>query len=318
MRLALAQLDPTVGDLAGNAALIRAAVERAAAQGAELVVTPELAICGYPPEDLVLRPTFVAACEAAVAELAVGLPVPVLVGGPHRGATGVCNSAFLLRDGVIAARYDKMALPNYSVFDEQRTFVPGEGPLVVELAGERIGISICEDIWVADGPAHAAVEAGATLVVNLSASPYHLGKGEQRDALIAAFARDHGVAVGYANLVGGQDELAFDGRSLVYGADGALLARGVYCAEDLVVCDVPGGVGEIAPLPASRDAELWAALTLGLRDYVDKNGFKGVLFGLSGGIDSALVAALSVAISENMCAIAGSVRSFSQKSRVLR
>ena len=295
MRLALAQLDPTVGDLAGNAALIRAAVERAAAQGAELVVTPELAICGYPPEDLVLRPTFVAACEAAVAELAVGLPVPVLVGGPHRGETGVCNSAFLLRDGVIAARYDKMALPNYSVFDEQRTFVPGEGPLIVELAGERIGISICEDIWVADGPAHAAVEAGATLVVNLSASPYHLGKGEQRDALIAAFARDHGVAVGYANLVGGQDELAFDGRSLVYGADGALLARGVYCAEDLVVCDVPGGVGEIAPLPASRDAELWAALTLGLRDYVDKNGFKGVLFGLSGGIDSALVAALSVA-----------------------
>ena len=139
MRLALAQLDPTVGDLAGNAALIRAAVERAAAQGAELVVSPGLAICGYPPEDLVLRPTFVAACEAAVAELAVGLPVPVLVGGPHRGATGVCNSAFLLRDGVMAARYDKMALPNYSVFDEQRTFVPGEGPLIVELAGERIG-----------------------------------------------------------------------------------------------------------------------------------------------------------------------------------
>ena len=294
MRLALAQLDPTVGDLAGNAALIRAAVDRAAEQGAELVVTPELAICGYPPEDLVLRPTFVAACEAAVAELAVGLPIPVIVGGPHAGATGVCNSAYLLRDGKIEARFDKMALPNYSVFDEQRTFVPGNGPVIVDVAGERVGLSICEDIWVTDGPAHAAARDGATLIVNLSASPYHLGKGEQRDALIAAFARDHGVAVGYANLVGGQDELAFDGRSLVYDAAGELIARGVYCAEDLVVCDVPGGAGEIAPLPENRDAELWAALKLGLRDYVNKNGFNGVLFGLSGGIDSALVAALSV------------------------
>ena len=165
MRLALAQLDPTVGDLAGNAALIRAAVDRAADQGAELVVTPELAICGYPPEDLVLRPTFVAACEAAVAELAVGLPIPVIVGGPHAGATGVCNSAYLLRDGKIEARFDKMALPNYSVFDEQRTFVPGTGPVIVYVAGERVGLSICEDIWVTDGPAHAAARDGVLLDV---------------------------------------------------------------------------------------------------------------------------------------------------------
>ncbi len=295
MRLALAQINPTVGDLAGNAALIAAAVARAAEQGAELVVTPELAICGYPPEDLVLRPTFVAACEAAIAELATRLALPTLVGGPHAGAEGVHNSAYLLSGGKVAARYDKMALPNYSVFDEQRTFVAGTRPLVVEIAGVRVGVTICEDIWEDQAPARAAVEGGAELVVNLSASPYHVGKGAVRDELVATFARQQRCPVAYANLVGGQDELAFDGRSLVYDADGALLARGAYCAEDLVVCDVPGGAGPIAPLPTSVDAELWAALTLGLRDYVEKNHFPGVLLGLSGGIDSALVAALSVA-----------------------
>ena len=149
-----------------------------------LVVAPELAVCGYPPEDLVLRPSFVRACEAALAELAVGLEAPLLVGCPHAGPDGVRNSAFLLRDGTVEARYDKMALPNYSVFDEQRTFVPGQGPVLVEVAGERVGVTICEDIWVGEGPAAMAVAEGATLVVNLSASPYHVGKGEVRDELV--------------------------------------------------------------------------------------------------------------------------------------
>ena len=294
MRLALAQLDVTVGDLAGNVARLRAAVERAASLGAELVVAPELAVCGYPPEDLVLRPSFVRACEAALAELAIGLEVPLLVGCPHAGADGVRNSAFLLRDGVVEARYDKMALPNYSVFDEQRTFVPGQGPLIVEVAGERVGVTICEDIWVGEGPAAMAAAEGASVVVNLSASPYHVGKGEVRDELVASFARRHGVWVGYANLVGGQDELAFDGRSLVYDPEGRLVARGAYCAEDLVIADIPAGEGTIAEVPASRAEELWGALRLGLADYVGKNGFPGVLLGLSGGIDSAVTAALAV------------------------
>ncbi|MGI9116467.1 MAG: NAD+ synthase [Gaiellales bacterium] len=293
MRLALAQLDVTVGDLAGNLARIRTAVERAAEAGAELVVAPELAVCGYPPEDLVLRPSFVRACEEALVELAAGLPVPLLVGCPHAGADGVRNSAFLLRDGQVEARYDKLALPIYSVFDEQRTFVPGQGPVVLEIAGERVGVTICEDIWVADGPAAMAVAEGATVVVNLSASPYHVGKGEVRDELVASFARRHGVWVAYANLVGGQDELAFDGRSLVHDPAGALVARGAYCAEDLVVADTATGEGAVAPVPQSRQEELWGALRLGLADYVGKNGFPGVLLGLSGGIDSAVVAALA-------------------------
>ncbi len=315
MRIALAQIDPTVGDLVGNAELITAAAVRAAEQEADLLIVPELAICGYPPEDLVLRPTFVRACEDAVADLAARLPLPAVVGGPWGGPDGVRNSAFVLSGGAIVARYDKMALPNYSVFDEQRTFRSGDGPVLVRAGDALVGLTICEDIWVDDGPAHAAARAGAGLVVNLSASPYHIGKGEQRDALVGAFARQQGCAVAYVNLVGGQDELAFDGRSLVYDAQGTLIARGQHCAEDLVICDLevaptpavagpvaaelPVGTPErpispiIAPLPADEYAELWAVLRLGLRDYVDKNGFAGVLFGLSGGIDSALVAALS-------------------------
>ncbi|MFM7553420.1 MAG: NAD+ synthase [Actinomycetota bacterium] len=316
MRIALAQLNPTVGDLAGNVDLVAAAAARAVELGADLVVAPELVVSGYPPEDLVLRPSFVRACEAAVARLAGEVAVPVIVGSPWAGPDGVRNSAFVLEGGAVVARYDKMALPNYSVFDEQRTFRPGDGPLLVQAGGALVGITICEDIWVADGPAHAAARGGASLVVNLSASPYHLGKGRQRDELIGAFAADEGCAVAYANLVGGQDELLFDGRSLVFDAAGDLLARGAFCAEDLVVCDLdlPSGRGagaiaiaaelpvgapaesvaaETKPLPGSELEELWGVLVLGLRDYVLKNGFPGVLLGVSGGIDSALVAALA-------------------------
>ncbi len=314
MRLALAQIDVTVGDLAGNVERIAAAVGRAAEWGADLVVVPELAVCGYPPEDLVLRPSFVRACEAAVGELAGRCGVPVVVGAPWAGPDGVRNSAFVLAGGGVVARYDKMALPNYGVFDEQRTFRAGDGPVLVRVGDAVVGLTICEDIWVADGPGRASAVAGASVVVNLSASPYHVGKGAQRDALVGDLARGEGVWVAYANLVGGQDELAFDGRSLVYDAAGRLVARGAHCAEDLLIVDVdapaPADVavaaslpvaahadreaGVVAPLPVDELDELWRVLVLGLRDYVDKNGFGGVLLGLSGGIDSALVAALAV------------------------
>ena len=295
MQFSLAQIDPTVGDISGNLKMILNAATQAVQRGADILITPELAICGYPPEDLVLRPAFVAKCEEAVRELAEVAPLPILVGGPYADSRGVFNSAYLLQDGTVKARYDKMALPNYSVFDEQRTFQVGDGPLVVEIAGVRIGVTICEDIWIENGPAHASVQAGAEVVVNLSASPYHLAKGLIRENLVVTFARKTGCAVVYANLVGGQDELAFDGCSLVVSANGTLIARGAYCDEDLIVSGLTDGSGAIAPLPVDQSAELWAALTLGLRDYVEKNGFNGVLLGVSGGIDSALVAALSVA-----------------------
>lgn len=318
MRIALAQLNPTVGDLAGNAELVRAAAACAVAEGADLLVTPELVVSGYPPEDLVLRPSFVRDCEATVAALASTLPLPAVVGSPWRDDGGVRNSAAVLVDGAVAARYDKIALPNYSVFDERRTFVPGNGPLLVRAGDALVGITICEDIWVEDGPADGSAQGGAALVINISASPFHLDKMEAREALVERFATRYGCAVAYANLVGGQDELVFDGRSLVYDVHGTLVARGELCAEDLLVVDLdladggrrdsaiaigaqipvadspaPAPPARIAAPPADEDAELWAVLRLGLRDYVVKNGFPGVLLGLSGGIDSALVAALA-------------------------
>jgi len=313
MRVALLQMNSTVGDVAGNAERILQDARAAAAAGADLAITPEMAVSGYPPEDLVLRPAFVRSCEAAVADLADRLPLATIVGSPWRVADGVRNSAVLLHGGAVVGRYDKMALPNYSVFDEQRTFTPGDGPFVFRAGPHRIGVSICEDIWVEHGPADAAAAGGADLVVNLSASPFHLEKAGVRDAILAGFTRRHACAVAYVNLVGGQDELVFDGRSLVYGADGELRARGALCEEDLIVVDLPlpaaaaddttavvipvseqgeAAAPHIAPSP-SGDDELWEVLRLGLRDYVDKNGFPAVLLGLSGGIDSALVAALA-------------------------
>ena len=319
MRIALLQINPTVGDLAGNAAAIVRGADEAAARGADLAITPEMAISGYPPEDLVLRPAFVRDCEEVVADLAHRLTLPVIVGSPWRDTGGVRNSALLLSDGVIAARYDKMALPNYSVFDEQRTFTPGTGPLLFGAGDALVGISICEDIWVEHGPAHAAAEAGADLVINLSASPFHLEKADTRDAILSFFARHHDCSVAYVNLVGGQDELVFDGRSLVYGRDGVVRARGAFCGEDLVLVDLAlrsddaardDAITIAARIPVADhadqvpdhiaaspvdDDELWEVLRLGLRDYVEKNGFPAVLIGLSGGIDSALVAALATA-----------------------
>ncbi|MDP9260187.1 MAG: NAD+ synthase [Actinomycetota bacterium] len=329
LRLALAQLDLTVGALAENRKRIADACADAARAGADLVLAPELGISGYPPEDLLLRPSFLRACQAEAELLAGEVELPLIVGCPWLDVDRVRNSALVLAGGQIVARYDKRELPNYGVFDEERTFSPGRGSLHIEVPDGALSLTVCEDVWLPDSVGEAAA-LGAACVLNISASPYHLGKGEAREEMLATRARDGLCAVAYCNLVGGQDELVFDGRSAVFGPDGAVLARAASFVEELLVCDVdldasvherlrdsrlrrgrrhrvhppvtielPLG-GEHAPLapsialpPAGQAAELWAALRVGLIDYVSKNGFERVLLGLSGGIDSALVAALA-------------------------
>ena len=329
LRLALAQLDLTVGALAENRKRIADACADAARAGAELVLAPELAISGYPPEDLLLRPAFLRACQAEAELLAEEVQVPLVVGCPWLDGDRVRNSALVLANGGIVARYDKRELPNYGVFDEERTFSPGRGSLHVITPGGALALTICEDVWLPDAVAEAAA-LGANCVLNISASPYHLGKGQAREEMLATRARDGLCAVAYCNLVGGQDELVFDGRSAVFGPDGSVLARAASFAEELLICDLelesavqerlrdsrlrrgrrhrvhppvtidlqigsdhPSIAPSIATPPAGKTAELWAALSLGLADYVRKNGFERVVLGLSGGIDSALVAALA-------------------------
>ncbi len=331
LRLALAQLDVTVGALAENREQIAKACAAAAAQGADLVLAPELAISGYPPEDLVFRAAFLARCREQVELLAATIDLPLVVGCPWLVADRVYNSALVLANGGIVARYDKRELPNYGVFDEERTFSPGRRNVALDSGAGLIALTVCEDIWLPDGVVSEAVQAGAACVLNISASPYHLGKGLSREEMLRTRARDGMCTVAYCNLVGGQDELVFDGRSVVIGPDGSLLARGAAFSEDLVICDVdlqapvrerlrdsrlrrgrrrhgklheivalplgsddrPRIAARIAPEPAGQDEDLRQALVLGLRDYAAKNGFAKVLLGLSGGIDSALVAALA-------------------------
>ncbi len=300
MRVALAQIDPTVGDVDGNAAEVAEWIGRASAQGAELTIFPELCIPGYPAEDLYLKRHFLEANRRAVEELAlgvsgtvalVGFAEPLPGGGDSRHAH---NSLAVLADGAVRAVYRKNRLPNYAVFDEQRYFVPGGEPETIAVGGERVGLTICEDVWTPGPPASSEAAAGASLIANPSGSPYHRGKGREREAMFAERARAYGVAFAFCNLVGGQDELVFDGHSLVVGADGEIVARAAQFEEELLVCDLPAaGPGPLAePLPDL--AEVYAALTLGLRDYVAKNGFRHVGIALSGGIDSALVALLAV------------------------
>ncbi len=332
MRVALAQLDLTVGALRENRARIADACAEAARQGADIVIAPELALSGYPPEDLVLRPSFLAACARELDALAAEAAAPLLVGVPVLDGDRPRNAAALCVGGQVVARYDKRELPNYGVFDETRTFAAGRRPLAVDVAGALVSVTICEDVWL-PGPSEAAASAGATVIVNLSASPYHLGKGEAREQMLRTRARDGVAFVAFCNIVGGQDELIFDGRSCVIDPAGDVLARAESFAEELLVCDIdptmaiaarlrdarlrhgrrrppkrlepvasvaaPAGsptarlATRIAEPPAAPDDELWAALRLGLGDYVRKNGFSRVLIGLSGGIDSALVAALA-------------------------
>ena len=299
MRIALAQVNTTVGDFDANVERALAAVGEAAAAGADLVVLPELALTGYPPEDLLHRPAFVERSRGAVWEFAREAPASAIVGFVDMTGGTLHNAAAVTADGRVTAMYRKRLLPNYGVFDEERYFEPGGADLVIGLGGIACAVTICEDIW-SDETAARLAETGARLVVNLSASPFHTGKASEREAMLQSRARDHGLWVAYCNLVGGQDELVFDGRSAVIAPDGTVVARGAAFTEDLVLAEidpepstryrvVPGG---LAPSPEGLE-DVYGALTLGLADYVRKNGFTDVALGLSGGIDSAFVAALA-------------------------
>ncbi len=349
-------MNATVGDIAGNARRIRAGIAAARARGAQLVLFPELALTGYPPEDLLLREHFLQDTAAALEELASGVEgIVAVVGYPEwirdavrtgdaeraessvqattgtveraessvQATTGtveqeneewvgtpqtprVHNAAAVLADGGVRAVYRKVHLPNYGVFDEQRYFVAGHAGAVIEVGGQPVGLTVCEDLWrpgVGGDPIPEEAAAGARLIVNISASPYHAGKGLERERLFAQRAREHNVHIAFCALVGGQDELVFDGHSFVLDPTGATIARAAQFEEDLLVCELDlaasptpaRAASQALPAPiAPAEAEIYAALCLGLRDYVGKNGFQRVVLGLSGGIDSALVGCLAV------------------------
>ncbi len=299
LRVAAAQINPTVGDLAGNSAKIAAAARQAKQLGAALLVTPELALTGYPPEDLLLLPDFARRVEAAMAQLLSELPegLDCLIGLPRWTAAGCCNAAAWVRDRQIIGWYAKARLPNDSVFDEERYFVAGEQPLVVSCCGVRVAVQICEDLWHPQ-PLAAAAAAGCDLAVALNASPFHWGKDEERVAVVRARSQEQGCAVLYVNAVGGQDELIFDGSSFALAGDGTLAWRGPAFAETVALLTWEAGQWRETPPrqePLPAEEAWWQALVLATRDYLDKNRFPGAVIGLSGGIDSALVAAIAVA-----------------------
>jgi NAD+ synthase (glutamine-hydrolysing) len=303
--IALAQINCLVGDVEGNARLVLASARRARQRGARLVLFPELTLCGYPPEDLLFRPELDRQVEAQLERIAAELAdagVAVVIGYPRMLDGKRFNAAGLIDGGRLLGEYHKALLPNYSVFDEKRYFEPGgeagDEFGVVELEGIKLGLSICEDIWYAE-PAARARAAGAELLLNLNASPFHTGKAPEREQLLAKRARENAMPIVYVNLVGGQDELVFDGGSLVVDAQGQLLQRSARFVEALDLISLPIAESRVAesqvPEPHSDElADIYQALVLGVRDYVRKNGFKGALLGLSGGIDSALVLAIAV------------------------
>ncbi len=352
IRLGLAQINVTVGDLEGNVRRIAEMLTRARDAGVDLVAFPELAITGYPPEDLLLKPNFIRDNMAALRQIAVATQGLTAVVGFVDANKDLYNAAALLVDGHHAATYHKRRLPNYGVFDEKRYFRPGDECPVFHLGGVPVAITICEDIWFPGGPPEVAARAGALLLININASPYHTGKWREREQMLSRRARAYTAVVAYVNLVGGQDELVFDGASVILDHDGVVQARGAAFEEDLIVCDVDtdavsrarrqrgqeihvaaAGAGSETPLihqtglsvspqddrlpaptvavtvparplhrpsaprhlvePLDRVGEVYRALELGLRDYVGKNGFKDVVVGLSGGIDSALVTTLA-------------------------
>jgi NAD+ synthase (glutamine-hydrolysing) len=333
MRLALAQIDAVVGDLAGNRDRILTRLEQARQAGAELVLFPELAITGYPPEDLLLRPGFIQAAQHTVKEVAAETSgIVALVGTPHFDGD-LFNACAVCSGGEVKALYRKRFLPNYGVFDEDRYFAPGRDLILLRLGETLVGVTICEDMWQPGPPATDLALAGAHLLVNVSASPFHVGKDREREELFAARARDNSAFVALCNMVGGQDELVFDGHSVVLDDEGEVVARAPGFEEALLVVDVdpttaiarrlrdvrrralareledvpapvvvpleirppanaPPAPGGVAPLVDDLE-QMRLALELGLRAYVDKNGFREVVVGLSGGIDSALTAALA-------------------------
>ena len=295
MKLGIAQLNLTVGDIAGNAVKLLAAAREAHAAGADLLLTPEMSICGYPAEDLVLRRDFTATCEAAVRQLAADVPpgLALIVGYPERSDDGLFNAAALLRGGTIETVYRKHHLPNHSVFDEQRVFDSGDAPCVFACGGVKFGLNICGDIWE-PGPTTRAMEAGADWLLVPNASPYHLNKERERVAVARSRQLEAGLPIIYANMVGGQDELVFDGASFVMNADGEVVVQYPAWQEGLFYFELAGDAcsGPQHVLP-DEDAAVYDALVLAVRDYVGKNGFKGVHLGLSGGIDSALTLAIA-------------------------
>jgi NAD+ synthase (glutamine-hydrolysing) len=308
VKIALLQINPTVGDLAGNTRLIADAVREAGAQGADLAVTPELALVGYLPRDLLLSADFIAQSWRRLDQLAnevAGL-LPVIVGLPEPNPSDegrpLFNSAALLREGRVHQRFRKALLPTYDVFDEDRYFEPFHGAQLLDVAGRRLGVSICEDIWndrdfwkrrrYHHDPVEELVRAGAEAIVNLSASPFAAGKHGRREHMLSSMAKKYGVPLVYVNQYGGNDDLVFDGRSCGFNRTGAPVARGRSFAGDVVVCDLDG-----SPIGAAEDlaaeSEIWRALVLGTRDYARKCGFSRVVLGLSGGIDSAITAAIA-------------------------
>ena len=338
IRIALAQINTTVGDFAGNTAKIIASIEQAKKVGADIVAVPELALTGYPPEDLLLKPQFIAANRKALNEVISASKGMITIVGFVDRTTDIHNAAAVICDGELKAVYRKNFLPNYSVFDEYRYFDAGQSAPIFAYGDVLFGVNICEDIWYPGGPTQVQALAGAQLIINISASPYHAGKGVDRERMLATRAEDNAVALAYVNLVGGQDELVFDGQSLVINERGQIVARGKLFEEDLIVADInaervfkqrlhdprrrqerinvvgQGITVEQIELPCSPvkkerptlkesrtetsvirlPEEVYKALVVGTRDYVLKNGFKSVVIGLSGGVDSALVACVAV------------------------
>ncbi|TAL90334.1 MAG: NAD+ synthase [Rhodanobacter sp.] len=299
LRLALAQHDFPVGAVAANAAKVAGLITQARSDGAGLVVFPELTLSGYPPEDLLLRPSFLAACDDQLQSLAAQTHgIAALVGHPHSEGE-VFNAVSLLRDGRIETTAHKQALPNYGVFDDKRYFRPGHASVTAVIEGVRVGLLICEDVWEPEPVARAAT-AGAQLIVVINASPWDEHKQGEREAVLQARARESGCAIAYLNLVGGQDEVVYDGGSTLVNGDGSIVARAPAFVDALLWATFDPDTRTLqaqawpVPVDASRAAVLYAALVRGTRDYIDKNGFPGVLLGLSGGIDSALTLALAV------------------------
>ena len=316
LRIALAQVNPTVGDLAANAALVRQNVAAAQSAGAHIVVFPEMVLTGYPVEDLALRPSFQSASQSAIAELASELTgeIVAIVGYLDQVNGAPQNMVAVISGGAIKARYAKCHLPNYGVFDEYRNFVPGDKTLVVRIHGVDVGIAICEDLWIDGGITAQLAARKPGLIIVPNGSPYERAKDDVRLALVTKRARQAAAPLVYVNMTGGQDDLVFDGDSIVVDKEGAVIARSPQFADDLRVVDIDVATqtsqpdlvisAEVAAIaqpltpeiaPALNDLEeIWQALVIGLRDYVEKNGFRSVVVGLSGGIDSALVAAIAI------------------------
>jgi NAD+ synthase (glutamine-hydrolysing) len=321
LRVGLAQINTTVGDLAGNVAKVLQYVERARELAVDIVAFPELTVTGYPPEDLLLRPSFVRDNLAALETVVKGCGGITAVVGFVDGEGDIYNAGAVIHDGRMARVYHKQRLPNYGVFDELRYFRPGQGWPVYTVAGVGVGVNVCEDIWYPGDPTRSQVLAGAQVIININGSPFHAGKRGSRQEMLAGRASDYGVFVCYANQVGGQDELVFDGGSMILGPDGGLVAQAAMFEEELLICDLrldevkegrrarrvrrvalsdgpfvtakPAVEARVAP-PLEGEAEVYAAVVTGTRDYVRKTGFEKVVIALSGGIDSSLVATVAV------------------------